>query len=57
MAPNHALLAEVATILELDVDEHDIAESAFDRLGFPHPAYCYSPGAWGGPGGRAGAAP
>ena len=36
--PDHTLLAELATFLELDTDQDDIAGAAFDRLGFPPPA-------------------
>lgn len=44
MISDHTVLAELATFLGLDTDDDDVAGAAFDRLGFPGPAYDFCPG-------------
>ena len=42
MKLNWQLLAELAIFLNLQPDREDVAATAFDQLGFPHPADYYN---------------
>ena len=45
MTPDWQILAELAVFLDLDREEDDVAATAFEMLGFPHPAEHYGAGA------------
>ncbi len=43
MKPDWQILAKLGVFLDLEPEEEDSASTAFDRLGFPHPAEDYDP--------------